>query len=181
MSVRAELNALVATRGAPCCHVAWLIAEHQGGGQVDPELARGLKQHARSGLATAAILAVAVECLFRMMRAEVDTRERRACFSKARLHPVRQTDEGGLVVVASANARLIGYNDERVSRFMQSSSSLKDARHPFEIFDLVHVGAVDVNHAIAVYKCSFNHWYQIPQNIQLLTYQTCQQQFLLLC
>ena len=56
-----------------------------------------------------------------MMRAEINPRQRRTRFGKAHFHPGGQLLKIGLGVVAAADARLIGNDNELEARVVQTS------------------------------------------------------------
>ena len=87
------------------------------------------------------------------MRAEINPRQRRTRFGKAHFHPGGQLLKIGLGVVAAADARLIGNDNELEARVVQTSRGVQDAWDPVEILDLMHVRMIDVDHAVAIEKC----------------------------
>ena len=95
--------------------------------------------------------------LFRVVRTEEDARERRSGAFELGLHPVGEFSERGFVVVAAPDAGLVGDDDQREARVVKAPGGVEHPRHPFERFDRVDVGVIDVDHAVAVEKGGAAH------------------------
>ncbi len=71
---------------------------------------------------------------------------RRQVLAQRRVHRVH----GRLVVVAPADARLVGDDDHQIAQVIQAPDRLGSAGNPLDVLDRVHIALVDVEHPVAV-------------------------------
>ena len=85
-----------------------------------------------------------------MMRAVINRINLGGFSTKTCLHPNGQGLKLLLTVVATANASLIGYNDNTVAEAATAAHQAEDTWHKLKVIDTMHIATININHAIAI-------------------------------
>lgn len=131
-------------------HVAVAVADEVGLRAVDVVAGAGGVDEAGGGLAAAADLGVGGHCALGVVRAVVEGVEVGADFLELAVHPVVDTLDVALGVVAAGDAGLVRHEDDEVAAVVDVADGLFGAGNPDEVFGTVKVVDVDVECAVAV-------------------------------
>ena len=88
------------------------------------------------------------------MRAEKNVINARPLLRKLCFPPAGKVREIRCAVVTSPDAALVWSNDGQITRRLQFSASLENAVNESEFFRRVHIGVINVDHAVTIQKSS---------------------------
>jgi hypothetical protein len=119
--------------------------------KVQIEVGCRLQEHARQGLSPRVICLIASNPMLRMKWAMINPRDRRAFCCEASAHPVRELGKCILFEIAAPNSGLVADDDDRaVDLLSPKSGEIKNAWSELELLNLMHIPAIDIDHAVAV-------------------------------
>jgi hypothetical protein len=133
--------------------VAHFIAQNRAASEVEPQVRRGLQEHPRLGFAPRMIATVFADAVQRVIRAVIDTPDRRAFCFKAIAHPSRQVRVAVFVEIAAADAGLVGDDNNRPPQLIgPETSQFENSGNELALVRPMDVTAVHIDDAITVEK-----------------------------
>src|SRR6188472_2507909 len=134
-------------------HIADLVTQDRTLRGIQTKVRDRLQDHARLGLAPRMLAAVRADTVHRMIGTIIDAGYRGLLRCKPIAHPTCQILVSLLVEAATANAGLIGDDDDLPAQLVgPETSQFENAGNKFELVGPMNVAAVHVDHPIAIKK-----------------------------
>ena len=136
--------------GHACLNIRKRVAYQHGGGKIDFIFFRCLHDHARMRFAQETLPPVTADSMNGMERAVENIMDNGAMFLKLLLHPVHKGKEIFFGIIPSADAGLIGYDDDQISFLVGGAHQRKNVFHKDNMFLLMHITKVHIDNAITI-------------------------------
>src|SRR5262245_34046838 len=150
---RSDPNAQTNTGGCACYDVGCRVANDCRTQKVKVEIGGGLQDHARLGLAPRMIPSIRADSKFRMIRAVIDSGDRRILSGEAVTHPTRQTVICTFVKKAAPDAGLVGNDDEVPAQIVdREACQFKNSGREFELVRTMDISTIYVDDAVSIEK-----------------------------
>jgi hypothetical protein len=150
--------------------VAHFVSQDRGLNRIEVKIGHGLQYHTRVGLAPRMIAAVLADAMEGVIRTVIHSSDRYVFRFKAITHPSRQVFIGGFIEITTADAGLVGDDNDQPAQLVgPEASQLENSRDELELVRPVNVATVNVDHAVAVKKKgTLIHGYANPYNQRLV-------------
>src|SRR5262249_38600273 len=150
---RSEQNPQTDAGSGAGLDVAHLVAHDRGGREIKSEVGGRLQDHSRIGLAPRMIAAVCADAALGVVGAMINAGDRRLLGREAVAHPPGQARIGRFVVIAAADAGLVGDHHQRAGDLVgPEAGELENTGNELELLRSMDVTVVGVDHAVAVEK-----------------------------
>src|SRR6516162_904444 len=138
--------------------VAYLVSQDRGLSRIEVKIGHGLQDHTRVGLAPRMIAAVLADAEG-VVRTVIHSSDRYLFRFKGITHPSRQVFIGGFVEITTADAGLVGNDNNQPAQLVgPEASQFENSRNELELVRSVNVATVNIDHAVAVKKkCTAMH------------------------
>jgi hypothetical protein len=145
-----DQEGLAETGGVGGGDVGAAVADHDGLGEVDAQLADGAAQHAGARLAVFVLPPPLADAVFGVVGAVVDGVEGDVFAQELLAHPLHQGFEVCGSVEAAGDSGLIGDDDQLVAERLRGAAEREDAVDEAHVGGLVEVADLVVDDSVAV-------------------------------
>jgi hypothetical protein len=130
---RSDENPQTNASRRPGLHIAHFVAQNRASSGIERQVRDSLQEHSRIGFAPWMIATVLANPVQRMIRAVIDSGDRRALRLKAFTDPTGQIRVGLLIEIAAAGAGLVTENDDRPPHHSSRSEPIRKFRERIRI------------------------------------------------
>src|SRR5499433_287746 len=149
--VRCDQNSQTNPSCRASLDVAHFVSQDRGLNRIEVKIGHGLQYHTRVGLAPRMIAAVLADAMEGVIRTVINSSDRYVFRFKAFTHPSRQVFVGGLIEITTADAGLVGDDNDQPAQLVRpEASQFEDSRNKFELVRPMDVTTVNIDHAVAV-------------------------------
>src|SRR6516225_6636396 len=125
--------------------VAHFVSQDRGLSGIEIKVGQGLQDHTRVRLAPRMIAAVLADAMKGVIRAVIHASDRRAFRFKPFTHPSRQVFIGGFVEITTADAGLVGNDNNQPAQLVgPEASQFENSRDEVELARPVNVATVNI-------------------------------------
>ena len=133
--------------------VAYLVSQDRGLSRIEVKIGHGLQDHTRVGLAPRMIAAVLADAMEGVIRTVIHSSDRYVFRFKAITHPSCQVFIGGFVEITTADAGLVGDDNDQPAQLVgPEASQFENSRDELELVRPVNVTTINIDHAVAIKK-----------------------------
>src|SRR5215471_8141017 len=139
--------------------VAYLVSEDRGLSRIEVKVGHGLQDHTRVWFAPRMIASVLADAMEGVIRTVIHSSDRYVFCFKAITHPSCQVFVGGFVEITTADAGLVGDDNDQPAQLVgPEASQFENSRDELELVRPVNVATVNIDYAVAVKKkCTLTH------------------------